>query len=458
MRGDRGADHQTTGGMCRSAPSQRGGDGWIVGSVHQHEEHPARPPRAVRPRMVCAALHYYAAGPEQHLRIIEHQSDLALDNDPVVHGFGSVHQRVRRIGLHGQRRHVADLRERVLSLFAATHQNVRRFERKVHKANAGTGLRRQQAEWHERWVDAVVDCCRIASGGPHLMEDHPRNCRDLNHSGQRSPRGDDGLAILIVPGDDAVNCGETHEHDSFLIQIGQIAPAHLVKLPHWSLCASPTCLLQSLIPDSQSFAPSCRRTKYSIENNGFLIPRCSMRLQCESRPGTEYESLPHPRRLRWHPTSSSPPSPWPTSPAVRLRFFFCLPLRLCVWVSALDSSLLPIALAAPAPFCDVKLPTRFGSVGLTCGILSYRSKTRSRKLLGLTSLPLTASGRAPREAPEAHSLDSTLLSPRYLTAASLYRTGMTRGSGRGFWSRMIGCPRFGEESCEWQRPFSTART
>src|ERR1019366_7726048 len=157
-------------------------------------------------------------------------------------------------------------------------------------------------------------------------------------------------------------------------------------------------------------------------------------------------------------SSSAAPSPSPTSLFVPPRFSVFLLLKSSALVSPLAPSPLPIALAAPAPFCDVKLPTRFGSVGLTCGILSYRSKTRSRKLLGLTSLPLTASGCAPREAPEAHSLDSTLLSPRYLTAASLYRTGMTRGRGRGFWTRMIGCPRFGEESCEWQRPFSTLRT
>src|ERR1039458_9583437 len=116
------------------------------------------------------------------------------------------------------------------------------------------------------------------------------------------------------------------------------------------------------------------------------------------------------------PISSSPPSPSPSVPAVQPRFFFCLLLILCACVSARDLSPLPIVLAAPAPFCAVKLPKRFGSVGLTCGILPYRSKTRSRKLLGLTSLPVTASGCAPREAAEAQSLDLPLMPPRYLTA------------------------------------------
>jgi hypothetical protein len=111
-------------------------------------------------------------------------------------------------------------------------------------------------------------------------------------------------------------------------------------------------------------------------------------------------------------SSSAAPSPSPTSLFVPPRFSVFLLLKSSALVSPLAPSPLPIALAAPAPFCDVKLPTRFGSVGLTCGILSYRSKTRSRKLLGLTSLPLTASGCAPREAAEAHSRDSTLLSPR----------------------------------------------
>ena len=43
---------------------------------------------------------------------------------------------------------------------------------------------------------------------------------------------------------------------------------------------------------------------------------------------------------------SSSPLPSPTLPAVPPRFFFCLPPRSCAWVSALDRSPLPIALAA----------------------------------------------------------------------------------------------------------------
>ena len=109
---------------------------------------------------------------------------------------------------------------------------------------------------------------------------------------------------------------------------------------------------------------------------------------------------------------SSPPSPSPTLPAVPPRSSFCLLLILCAWVSALDPSLLPIALAAPAPFCVVKLRTRCGSVGLLSGMFPNRSKTRSRRLLGLTSLPVTGSGCAPREAAEAHFLDLALLPPR----------------------------------------------
>jgi hypothetical protein len=50
---------------------------------------------------------------------------------------------------------------------------------------------------------------------------------------------------------------------------------------------------------------------------------------------------------------------------------------------------LPIAPFAPEPFSVAKLRTRFASVGLTCGMLPYRSKTRLLKLLGLTSLTVT---------------------------------------------------------------------
>src|ERR1035438_456519 len=112
------------------------------------------------------------------------------------------------------------------------------------------------------------------------------------------------------------------------------------------------------------------------------------------------------------PPSSAAPSASPTVPAVPPRFAFCLLLIWFASVSPLDPLSLPSVLAAPAPFCAVKLPKRFGSVGLTCGVLPYGSKTRSRRLLGLTSLPVTASGRAPREAAEAQSLDLPWMPPR----------------------------------------------
>ena len=72
----------------------------------------------------------------------------------------------------------------------------------------------------------------------------------------------------------------------------------------------------------------------------------------------------------------------------------------------------PIVLFAPAPSCDEKPLILLGSLGLTCGILPYRSKIRLLKLLGLTSLAATVFPYAPREAPEAHFLDSPLLPPR----------------------------------------------
>ena len=72
----------------------------------------------------------------------------------------------------------------------------------------------------------------------------------------------------------------------------------------------------------------------------------------------------------------------PASPAVPPRFSSCLLLRWCACPASVQLephcalSLLPIALAAPAPFSGVKLPTRIGSDGLPCGILLNRSKTR----------------------------------------------------------------------------------
>jgi hypothetical protein len=54
--------------------------------------------------------------------------------------------------------------------------------------------------------------------------------------------------------------------------------------------------------------------------------------------------------------TSSPPVSSPTAPAERLRFSFC---PLPIWfasVSALDSSPLPNALSAPAPFSAARLP------------------------------------------------------------------------------------------------------
>jgi len=104
-----------------------------------------------------------------------------------------------------------------------------------------------------------------------------------------------------VPGDDAVNCGETHEHDSFLIQVGQIAPAHFVKLP---------------------------------------------RLRCKSRPGTEHENLTYSQVPLAPNPSSSPPSASPIVPAVPPQFAFYLLLIWFASVSALDPSPLPIAPSA----------------------------------------------------------------------------------------------------------------
>ena len=73
----------------------------------------------------------------------------------------------------------------------------------------------------------------------------------------------------------------------------------------------------------------------------------------------------------------------------------------------------PILPAAPAPFCDVKLRTRFWSVVRTYRMnrLRSRSTTRLLKLTGLTSLTVAVFRCAPREVPEAHCLNLPLLTP-----------------------------------------------
>jgi hypothetical protein len=126
---------------------------------------------------------------------------------------------------------------------------------------------------------------------------------------------------------------------------------------------------------------------------------------------------------RYQPTiSSSPPVPSPTVPAApprsscgRMPTWCALQepsqlFSLSPLLASVPSEPLPISLFVPAPFSAVKLRTLFGSVVPTCGILPYRSKTRSRKSLGLTSLRATALLAAPHEAAEAHWLDSPLLS------------------------------------------------
>jgi hypothetical protein len=113
-------------------------------------------------------------------------------------------------------------------------------------------------------------------------------------------------------------------------------------------------------------------------------------------------------------------SPLWTSPSERVRLprsSSCLRLKFFVNASQEPKGLFPPVLAAilsqplpispfvPAPSSGAKLPRRFGSVGLTCGILRYRSRTRSRKLLDPTSPRATAPDFAQHEAAEARWLD-----------------------------------------------------
>src|SRR5208337_2277971 len=118
------------------------------------------------------------------------------------------------------------------------------------------------------------------------------------------------------------------------------------------------------------------------------------------------------------PPSSAAPAPSPTSPAERLRSSSCLPLILCACPASVQLgphcafSLLPTVPVAPAPCADAQPPTRFGSVGLPCGRHRNRLRIRLLKLLGLTFLPLTAPGCAPREAAGARYPDLALLPPR----------------------------------------------
>jgi hypothetical protein len=64
---------------------------------------------------------------------------------------------------------------------------------------------------------------------------------------------------------------------------------------------------------------------------------------------------------------------------VRLQFSFCLPLKLCAWISAIDLLPLPIELFAPAPFSAVKMPTPFESLGGLGFGSPHHLKTRFQK-------------------------------------------------------------------------------
>jgi hypothetical protein len=124
----------------------------LAGAVDQDEQHAARPPRAIRPRMVGAALHHHAARLQRHFGIVEHQRDLALDHHAVVHGPGAVHQRMRRAGLAGRGLGVADVGERLACLRGHRLQRGRRLGREVDEAHPRAVLRWRQDQRPQRRV------------------------------------------------------------------------------------------------------------------------------------------------------------------------------------------------------------------------------------------------------------------------------------------------------------------
>jgi len=100
--------------------------------------------------MVGSALDDHVVRLQQCLALVEDQRHLARNDDPVVDRLGAMHERMRRLGLHGGGVGVADLGEGVLHAFRAVTKEIIGVWRDVDEAEARAVARRRQAERADR--------------------------------------------------------------------------------------------------------------------------------------------------------------------------------------------------------------------------------------------------------------------------------------------------------------------
>lgn len=120
-------------------------------------------------------------------------------------------------------------------------------------------------------------------------------------------------------------------------------------------------------------------------------------------------------RYKTMPPSSAPPETSPSALFVPRRSSCGLMPTRCVSQERIPPTLFvspPIVLSAPEPFFGAKPLIRSASAALTHRMAPCRSETLFQELSGLTSQFLSAPSCVSHEAPEARSVDSTLLPPR----------------------------------------------
>ena len=115
------------------------------------------------------------AGPQRGLAVIQHEHDLALEHDPVVHGLGAVH------GGDDAGRELVD-----------PDLGAVRCRRHGQRGQRRVGLGRRDRGGHR-------------AGGPDLAEQRPVR-RGADH-GDRAVGGEDGDAALVMSGHDAAGNG-----------------------------------------------------------------------------------------------------------------------------------------------------------------------------------------------------------------------------------------------------------
>src|SRR5688500_16071845 len=98
-------------------------------------------------------------------------------------------------------------------------------------------------QWARRRIGAVVDHRKRATHLPDFMEDHSRNGFELADGRERAVARDDGLAVGIVPGDNAMDRGKRHGTApvrviGWLILLSKL-PARQAPLPEFTGPSNP---------------------------------------------------------------------------------------------------------------------------------------------------------------------------------------------------------------------------